>query len=168
MCINHNGILKIIYLGVLLPTYVLTLEKVCLIPYPRLTTILNNNNNSAEQTNIINQYLNISQGNNQQTFIYSDHQKSYITLGLYLFLNAKNPNFGLEKNQCISEANQSFNQAFKHPNTFNINLNTPINDVCRTLENALWWDYYLNKIPFIKDMLQFVYQIRNINKYHDF
>jgi hypothetical protein len=173
MKIKHTSVLKALYFSLLLPTYLLTLEKkVCLNSYPRLAAILNDSDNSFPHISLINRYLDSSMNNTSPLFTYSNDQRSYITLGLYRFFTSKEPNQEeskhiQEQNQCIFEANNAFNIAFLYPHTWNINVNTSTNDTCNRLETALWWDYYLNKIPFVQSILNFIKGINKLNKLHE-
>lgn len=153
-------ILKILYCSLLIPLHLLSSEKVYLIAYPKLVTVLNNNEHSMVHISVINRYLQIPMVQETQ-LTFSNNQSSDITLGLYLFFKAKEPTS--EQSQYIVESNQAFNQAFKPINPFNIDVNISTNDLCNTLENALWWNNCLKKIPFMEFFLNFIYQARKIN-----
>jgi hypothetical protein len=57
---------------------------------------------------------------------------------------------------------------FPYSTSFNFSSTAAINDVCKKLDNALWWDYYLKKIPFMQTILNFISQRNRLNKFYDF
>ncbi|HTM06342.1 MAG TPA: hypothetical protein VL201_03810 [Patescibacteria group bacterium] len=151
---------KNMFFIIVLPLSTFSSEKFYLTTYPNLKAMLENVDNcSSTHITCINQYIAIPK--QKVSTRHNNEQKNNIILGLYLFSASAIPT---EKASYIFEANKAFTMAFPYSSSFNFSSNSTINDVCNKLENALWWDYYVKKIPFVQSILHFMRQIGDVNK----